>query len=582
MAVQGIRVFANAWARALAGTCYVPMSSAATQEYLGGLAGGLADALFSDPFRPTAGYDVGAALVTTHFSSPEALGCTVEVFEQRFLDDLGIGRDAEDARTRLAKLLGALASGYARSQRGRTLDQQESIRRAALVGREQAEQALRTSEARYRHLALHDALTGLGNRRLVAGRLGAVFDGSAERIGVCLFDLDGFKVVNDSLGHDLGDRLLIAVAERLRRCVDEENCVAARLGSDEFVILVEGSTSVEQVIEIARSALTAISAPFEIEGRELVPSASVGIVERAVADTDAADLMRAADITMRRAKRDGPGCWAVYDDEHNARDLTLSHLAAALPSALERYEFVLDYQPLVGLSDGKVLGYEALIRWDHPTLGTLGPEWFVPVAEQVGVIVQLGRQVIEQACHDASSWSVAGSEAPFVSVNLAARQIQHPGLLDDVTAILDKAGLPPERLQLEITESAVMGTDDVAVAGLRRLAQNGVRIAIDDFGTGYSNLAYLRTLPVTELKLDGSFVQGLRSADNPDPTDEQIVAALVKLGHGLGLTVTAEGVETAIQADRLRLIGCDAGQGWHFGRPGPLPDGLGSEVLAHP
>jgi diguanylate cyclase (GGDEF)-like protein len=595
MAVQGIRVFANAWARALAGTCYVPMSSAATQEYLGGLAGGLADALFTDPFRATAGYDVGAALVTTHFSSPEALGCTVEVFEQRFLDDLGIGRDGDgqgaggrvspaDARSRLAKLLGALASGYARSQRGRTLDQQESIRRAALVGREQAEQALRTSEARYRHLALHDPLTGLGNRRLVAGRLGAVFDGSTERIGVCLFDLDGFKVVNDSLGHDLGDRLLIAVAERLQQRVDEENCVAARLGSDEFVILVEGSTGVEQVIEIARGALTAISAPFEIEGRELVPSASVGIVERAVADTDAADLMRAADITMRRAKRDGPGCWAVYDDEHNARDLTLSHLAAALPAALDRYEFVIDYQPLVGLRDGKVLGYEALIRWHHPTLGMLGPEWFVPVAEQVGVIVQLGRRVIEQACHDASRWSAADSEAPpFVSVNLAARQIQHPGLLDDVTTILDKSGLPPERLQLEITETAVMGTDDVAVAGLRRLAQIGVRIAIDDFGTGYSNLTYLRTLPVTELKLDGSFVQGLRSADNPDPTDEQIVAALVKLGHGLGLTVTAEGVETAIQADRLRLIGCDAGQGWHFGRPGPLPDGLGTtEVLAHP
>jgi diguanylate cyclase (GGDEF)-like protein len=562
----------------MAGTSYVPMSSAAVEEYLGGLAGGIAEALLTDPFRSTAGYDVGAALVTTHFSSPEALGCTIEVFEERFLDDLEITRS--DSRHRLAKLLGALAAGYAHSQRGRTLDQQESIRRAALVRRDQAEQALRTSEARYRHLALHDWLTGLGNRRLVARRLAAVFGGSAARIGVCLFDLDGFKVVNDTLGHELGDRLLVTVAERLQHSVHENDCVVARLGSDEFVILVEGSTGVDQVIDIARGALSEIAAPIDVDGRDLVPSASVGIVERAVDGADAADLMRAADITMRRAKRDGPGCWAVYDDEHNTRDLRLSQLAVALPTALDRQEFAIDYQPLTALRDGAILGYEALIRWHHPTLGTLGPDWFIPLAEQVGIIVPLGRRVMERACHDASQWSRPGASAPFVSVNLAARQIQHPGLLDDVTTSLDAAGLPPHQLQLEITESAMMGTDDVAVAGLRRLAQTGVRIAIDDFGTGYSNLAYLRTLPVTELKLDGSFVQGLRSADRPDPTDEQIVAALVKLGHGLGLTVTAEGVETAIQADRLRLIGCDAGQGWHFGHPLPLQEHLRADALS--
>jgi diguanylate cyclase len=592
MPVQGLRIFANAWGRAMTGGSYVPMSSAAVEEYLCGLAGGIADALLSDPFRPTAGYDVGAALVTTHFSSPEALGCTIEVFHERFLEDLEITRP--DGRQRLAKLLGAMASGYARSQRGRTLDQQESIRRAALVGRDQAEQALRNSEARYRHLALHDWLTGLGNRRLVARRLASVFNGGAERVGVCLFDIDGFKVVNDTLGHDLGDRLLVTVAERLQKCVSTEKCLLARLSSDEFVILVEGSTGVQQLIEIARDALSAIAAPIDVDGRELVPSASVGIVERAVEGTDAADLMRSADITMRRAKRDGPGCWAVYDDEHNTRDLTLSQLAVALPTALDRREFVIDYQPLVALGDGTILGYEALIRWQHPTLGTLGPDWFIPLAEQIGVIVPLGRRVIEQACRDASQWSkrsaTPGSTkrsptrrpgdpvAPFVSVNLAARQIRHPGLLEDVTAILEATGLPPRQLQLEITESAVMGTDDVAVAALRRLAQRGVRIAIDDFGTGYSNLAYLRALPVTELKLDGSFVQGLRSADKPDPTDEQIVAALVNLGHSLGLTVTAEGVETAIQADRLRLIGCDAGQGWHFGHPAPLPKHLNHRV----
>jgi EAL domain-containing protein (putative c-di-GMP-specific phosphodiesterase class I) len=291
--------------------------------------------------------------------------------------------------------------------------------------------------------------------------------------------------------------------------------------------------------------------------------------------------MRAADITMRRAKRDGPGCWAVYDDERNARDLTNSQLAAELPAALDRHEFAIDYQPLVALRDGTVLGYEALVRWHHPTLGTLAPDWFIPLAEQMGVIVTLGRRVMRQACHDAAMWSGADPSAPFVSVNLAARQIQHPGLLEEVTTILDTAGLEPRRLQVEITESAMMGTDEVAIAGLRRLAQTGVRVAIDDFGTGYSNLAYLRTLPVNELKLDGSFVEGLRSVDSPDPTDEQIVAALVNLGHGLGLTVTAEGVETAAQADRLRLLGCDAGQGWHFGHPGALPELPHDGMLTH-
>ena len=568
MPIEGVRVFANAWSRALAGTCYVPMSTAAAEEYLCGLAGGLADALLSEEFRSTAGYDVGTALVTTHFSSPEALGCTIETFQDRFLTDLGLQRP--DARRRLSRLLGSLASGYARALRGRTLDQQESIRRAALVGRDVAEQALRSSEARYRHLALHDTLTGLGNRRMVSTRLAAVFDDPATRIGVCLFDLDGFKVVNDSLGHHLGDELLRTVAERLRSWGEADNRLTARHGGDAFVLLIEGSTGVDQVIEIARGALADVTAPIEIDGQEVVPSACVGIVERATAASDPSDLMRAADITMRRAKRDGPGCWAVYDDEHTTRDLTRSQLAAALPAAVDNDEFVIDYQPLVGLRDGQIIGFEALLRWHHPTLGTLGPEWFIPLAEQMGIIVPLGRRVLERACNDALTWHGQDVVGPFVSVNLAARQIQRPGLLDDVDAILRATGLAPERLQLEITESAVMGTDDVAVAGLRRLAQRGVRVAIDDFGTGYSNLAYLRTLPVCELKLDGSFVQGLRSSESPDPVDEQIVAALVKLGHSLGLTVTAEGVETPVQADRLRLIGCDAGQGWHFGRPGPV------------
>jgi EAL domain-containing protein (putative c-di-GMP-specific phosphodiesterase class I) len=299
-------------------------------------------------------------------------------------------------------------------------------------------------------------------------------------------------------------------------------------------------------------------------------SASIGLVEREINGTTSADLMRDADITLYWAKADGKSRWALYDPERNAREVARFTLSATMPAALERDEFYVDYQPLVRLEDSKVLGVEALVRWQHPEFGRLAPDRFIELAEETGLIVPLGRWVLRRACQQARRWlDEFGDATPFVSVNLAVRQSRDPALVSDVKSILEEFSLPPHLLQLELTESAIMGTADEPLEALRQLSGMGVRIAIDDFGTGYSNLAYLKHLPVHELKIAGSFMEGMRAADGADPVDSKIVSTLVSLAHALGLTVTAEGVETPSQAERLRKIGCDAGQGWLFARPGP-------------
>jgi EAL domain-containing protein (putative c-di-GMP-specific phosphodiesterase class I) len=278
--------------------------------------------------------------------------------------------------------------------------------------------------------------------------------------------------------------------------------------------------------------------------------------------------MRDVDVTLHWAKVDGKNRWACFDPERNAREIARITLSAAMPTALERREFYVDYQPIVRLSDGRLLGVEALVRWAHPEFGRLGPDRFIGLAEETGLIVPLGHWVLAEACAQTAQWARLGGIAPTVSVNLAARQVAEPGLVDDIEKVLHTAGLPPESLQLELTESAIMGTTGEPLGALRKLADLGIRIAIDDFGTGYSNLSYLRHLPVHALKVAGSFVEGLR-ADEPDSVDARIVTALVSLAHTLGLEVIAEGVETRDQAERLRAIGSDSAQGWLYAKPGP-------------
>nr|WP_232789045.1 EAL domain-containing protein [Streptomyces odonnellii] len=476
----------------------------------------------------------------------------------------------------------------------------------------------RELQARLRHLQMHDPVTRLPNRTLFFERLASALetsaldassygtgpygggmygtgtystgayarsgaygdtrgDGRTGRIGLCYLDLDGFKAVNDTLGHRTGDRLLAAVATRLTECADQDGYtrsgghLVARLGGDEFAILVEDSTGTEQLADLARSVLTALQRPFDLAGQRLSVSASIGVVERAAQGTTPTGLMQAADTTLYWAKADGKARWTLFDPERNAHRMTRQALTSRLRPAVEREEFVLQYQPLVGMADGTVRGVEALVRWNHPQFGTLSPNRFVGIAEEDGSIVQLGRWVLRTACRQARRWQLdhPGARPLFVSVNVAVRQVWDSDLVADVAEILAETGLVPHLLQLELTESAVMGSAGRPLQALQALSDMGVRIAIDDFGTGYSNLAYLSRLPVSVLKLDGSFVRGFRYDDgvHPNPADETIVEALVQLAHRLGLTVTAECVETSGQAARLQRIGCDTGQGWLFSRP---------------
>ncbi|MFI9341806.1 putative bifunctional diguanylate cyclase/phosphodiesterase [Streptomyces sp. NPDC052773] len=436
---------------------------------------------------------------------------------------------------------------------------------------------------RLRYEATHDALTGLPNRTLFFERLEKALNaGPGQRFGLCYLDLDGFKTINDSLGHAAGDRLLVEVADRLQACATAPGEMVARLGGDEFVALTTGRDTQREVDELASRIMNALVAPVRIDGRELTVRGSIGIVEGPAGERSAAEVLRSADITMYRAKSAGGNRFELADAEADARAITRHGLTTALPAALERGEFFIEYQPLVHLGDGSVRGAEALVRWLHPQHGVLGPDRFIPLAEHTGLIVPLGRWVLEQSVRQAKEWRerYAGTTtAPLrINVNLSPCQLTHPGLVQDTVDILEAAGVTPDALCLEVTESALIGADDDLLKPLRRLAEMGVDIALDDFGTGYSNLANLRRLPVSILKLDRSFTQSMQQFP-ADPVDLKIVEGIVSLAHSLNLTVTVEGVETGAQADQLRILGCDTAQGWYYARPGP-PERLHELAMA--
>jgi len=439
---------------------------------------------------------------------------------------------------------------------------------------------LRRLQDQLRHQAHHDMLTGLPNRAQFQDRLDHLITESSttDRLGICLLDLDGFKQINDSMGHAVGDQVLVEIAIRLNRTLSRPGRLVARLGGDEFVILIENTTGAQDVIGIAERALTAIAQPVRIGGRSYSVTASAGLVERAAA-ADAADLVRAADITLYWAKADGKDRWALFDPERSDREVAQYTLARMLPIALAKNELRLHYQPLFSLASGTPTGVEALLRWQHPRLGQLMPGGFIGAAEETGIIVPIGRWVLRTACQQAGAWTRRFNAPLCVSVNIALRQLADPHLVDDITRLLEENELRPQQLQLELTERAVVGTDGEPLGMLKALTDIGVRLAIDDFGTGYSNMTYLRRLPVSELKLAGSFIDELRPHQDGLTTDALIVQSIVSLAHTLGVTVTAEGVETATQAAALRELGCDTAQGNHFGSAGP-PDVI-QELLDH-
>jgi diguanylate cyclase (GGDEF)-like protein/PAS domain S-box-containing protein len=434
---------------------------------------------------------------------------------------------------------------------------------------------LRRLQNQLQFQAHHDMLTGLANRALFQLRLDHLVANPppGKRLGLCLLDLDGFKAINDSVGHAVGDQVLVEIASRLDAALSPKGHLVARLGGDEFVVLLEDTIGAQDVILVAEQALAAVARPVTIEGHPYAVTASAGLVERPAATADSADLIRAADITLYWAKTDGKDRWALFDSQRSDREVAQYTLARMLPAALDGDQFRLHYQPLFSLASGAPTGVEALLRWQHPWLGRIMPDRFIGAAEDIGIIVPIGGWVLQTACAQARDWSQRFADPLCVSVNIAMRQLADPQLIDRITRVLDENGLAPAQLQLELTERAVIGSDREPLTALTSLADLGVRIAIDDFGTGYSNMTYLRRLPVSELKLAASFIDELRSTGPGRDTAAKIVQSIVSLAHTLGLTVTAEGVETAAQADALREIGCDTAQGTFFGAPAP-PDAI--------
>lgn len=445
-----------------------------------------------------------------------------------------------------------------------------------LNSRDLSERMALTDQLSYQ--AFHDALTHLPNRTLFMDRLNhalAQTKRTGTQVAVLFLDLDRFKVINDSLGHDVGDQLLIAVAERLQACIRPCD-TAARLGGDEFTVLLEDVTCVTDVTHVAERIQTMFREPVCLGQQNLCVTTSIGI---ALSERDAdhpTELLRRADVAMYEAKHGGRAGFAVFTNEMNARAVERLALEHDLRAALERHEFELAYQPVVDLVTGEIVGMEALLRWQHPERGQLSPALFVPLAEETGLIVPIGRWVLETACREASAWAKLSAEcAPMIAVNLSVRQMERPEFVAEVAELLRMTGLPAARLKLEITERLLMQDVPATQRTLHALKALGACIAVDDFGTEYSSLSYLKRFPIDILKIDRAFVSELAQ----DRVDQAIVQALITLDDTLKVDVIAEGVETAAQVNVLRELGCRWAQGYYFGRPSAVT--LPHESIVH-
>jgi diguanylate cyclase (GGDEF)-like protein len=409
-----------------------------------------------------------------------------------------------------------------------------------------------------KHQAFYDSLTDLPNWALFRDRLN-----EATSPAVVVFDLDDFKTVNDSLGHLVGDQLLVAVSDRLRRLLPPQH-TPARLGGDEFAVLVEEPRDQAEVVALAEQVVAALRSPFVLEGKEVSIAASLGIAS-ATGDPNAGELLRNADVAMYKAKARGGGKVEIFEESMYTEVLRRLELKAELQTALERNELSLRYQPIVELENGRINGFEALVRWEHPTRGHMLPEEFIPLAEETGLIVPIGQWVLQEACRQAALWQARNPGEPplTMGVNLSPVQLQRPGLVDDVARTLRAARVDPRSLILEITESVFMDDAGLIVEKLKTLKELGVQIAIDDFGTGYSSLSYLARLPIDILKIAKPFVDGIETGSE----DAALAEAIVRMSEALGLKTLAEGIESPGQRDHLRNLGCQLGQGYFFARP---------------
>ena len=449
------------------------------------------------------------------------------------------------------------------------LSDRPSVRGLVVNARDITER--KQAEAALEHQALHDSLTALPNRLLFLDRLDHAMARASREVSaapvVMFLDLDRFKLVNDSLGHDAGDELLAAVAARLLESLRAGDTVA-RFGGDEFVLLFESVPDRALAEELAARVLSCFDAPFRVDDEDLVVSASLGVALYEPGHT-AAELVRDADAAMYHAKAQGRGRWQMFDAATRQHELLRVHTESTLRGALDQNELRVHYQPIFSLRDLRPVGVEALVRWQHPTRGLLPPSEFIDVAEDSGLIVPLGAWVLAESCRQIREWNLDLPEDRQLglSVNLSARQLSEPGLVETVRSTLQQQGIDPSVVDvwLEVTETLVLHDPENAAARLAELRALGVRLAIDDFGTGYSSLTYLRQFPVSALKIDGAFVAGLGQSDE----DEAIVLAMVHLAHALRVEVVAEGVESEVQLSRLREIGCDYAQGFLLQVPLP-------------
>lgn len=432
---------------------------------------------------------------------------------------------------------------------------------------ERSSRALRESRERFRHAAYHDALTGLANRSHFLDQTASCLENAdgkkAERCAVMILDLDRFKTVNDSLGHSVGDKLIVDVGKRLV-AVTGDRGVVGRFSGDEFAILLFKIGSADEAVHFAETIGKQVAAAFELDGRRIFTSVSIGIAVCGPRYQNAEELLRDADIAMYYAK-EMKKPHVVFDQIMHARAVTLLELETDLRLAVERNEFELFYQPLVNLDNVKLVGFEALVRWNHPSRGLITPGEFISVAESTGVIIPMTMQLLRSACEQVVTWHEKGL-APYdlaVSVNLSAVHLAQRGLVDELRAIIFETGIEAECLKLEITESAVMQNAESMIAVLKKIKELGIRLSIDDFGTGYSSLSYLHRFPIDTLKIDRSFVSTMEDGSE----NGEIVRTIIALSKALNLSVIAEGIESIHQFHQLRILGCEYGQGYLFSRP---------------
>jgi diguanylate cyclase (GGDEF)-like protein len=421
-------------------------------------------------------------------------------------------------------------------------------------------------EAQLRQLVLHDRLTGLPNRAFFLQRMQALLDRaeSDQPFALLFLDCDGFKVVNDSLGHLVGDQLLIAIARRLEACLAPGQMLI-RLGGDEFLCLMETVASVETATDLANQILEAYTTPFWVEQQEMFLNVSIGIVTGGANYQQPEHVLRDADIAMYRAKGLGKGMYQVFSPEMYTQALARLQLDNALRQAVDRQELLLYYQPIVAIATGQIVGFEALLRWQHPDNGMISPAQFIPIAEETGLIIPIGQWVLQTACKQLRTWQQI-QPSLHLSVNLSIKQLSHPRFLAEIDRLpLDQ--IHPGSLTLELTESMMMQNVEPAIATLNQLRARSLRLSIDDFGQGYSSLSYLHDFPVDLIKIDRAFISGTDQNPRQEIARMEIVKTIIDLAHNLGVSVVAEGVETEAQRDRLCQLGCEFGQGYFFSRP---------------